>query len=145
MSIQKINRQLRIKLRDCAFALCISSITSLFLHNRQDLCSKLKRNKWEKKCLQLFIFTREKKNRVVWFGFDSTPRNRNWLLRCLSFCFWFSFFFATTGFKFITLENFGKTGWLWNTLTIFVYFYLKVSLLDTTFRICPGVKRIKRK
>lgn len=30
MSIQKINRQLRIKLRDCAFALCISSITSLF-------------------------------------------------------------------------------------------------------------------
>lgn len=38
MSIQKINRQLRIKLRDCAFALCISSITSLFLHNKQDIC-----------------------------------------------------------------------------------------------------------
>lgn len=55
------------------------------------MCSKLKRNKWEKKCLQLFIFTREKKNRVVWFGFDSTPRNGNWLLRCLSFLFLFVF------------------------------------------------------
>lgn len=122
--------------------------------------SKLKRNKWEKKCLQLFIFTLEKRKIEslvyvwcvitckdnVWFY----PKNRNWLttlLLCLRY----------NGFKFITVmtllfvrklrQNFFMLVF-WNTLTRFYYMllYMFESFLtvSTTFRICPCVCKTRK-